>query len=189
MLCKEPDKTSHLNEPRGLSETPCLDATQNGVNASAKREVVWHDEAEADGAQLAERVVKLFNTRDVFKLAASVGARLVYARWACVTIGEYCAQTRSISVNLAAIEEGQKRLSADAATARSLAAFSSDDALRQVIIAHELGHLFDEMLNGQNALKANDKHREGVAHGFATRLLELPFNAAAYEKLWQRLKN
>lgn len=136
------------------------------------------------GAELAERVVALCRTKDVFDLAARAGARLVYARWATITVGEYCPRTGTITVNLAAVEQACKAFDTGLQTCESLSAeYVSEDALRRVIIAHELGHLFDEMLN-KNGVEESKLFRECVSHSFASTLLDLPFDAQGYELLW-----
>lgn len=137
--------------------------------------------AVARGRELAERAHRLFHSNDVYEIAARTGTRLQFARWACVTIGEYCARTRTISINLAAIEQAQHR-AAHHADFRNLDV--SEAMLQRLIIAHELGHLFDEIFNRESVSEYDCAAlREGMAHGFASSLVGVSLNE--YEKLWR----
>lgn len=135
------------------------------------------DAARARGAELACAIRARYGTSDVFEIAERAAVRVVYACWSLVTVGEYDARTRTVTVNLAALD--------------CLHLSGNDDerqtteALRRVIIAHELGHLFmSEDASGTRSMKR--MLCEEVAHGFARSLLNLSFPAEAYEIWWRR---
>jgi len=128
------------------------------------------------GARLAEQVVSVYGTRDVLKIAKRAGVRVVYERWPLVTAGECEASSAMVSVNLNALERTQ-----DIGGKKRSAACRS----AEVIVAHELGHLFDWKMRGQTAEKdSTGVLAEEVAHGFAERMLQLPFRVEEFEKLW-----
>lgn len=137
--------------------------------------------AVARGRELAERTQRLFGTNDVYKIATRTGTRLQFARWACVTIGEYCSRTRTVSVNLAAIEQAQQIAARDS---DFINLDTSEAMLRRIIIAHELGHLCDEIFNAESPDESESvMFREEVSHGFAASLLGSSIDE--YEKLWR----
>lgn len=68
--------------------------------------------------QLAEKVLRSFQTRDVSQIALKSGLKVLYEKWFPVTLGEFDWKNREIRVN-----ENAK--------------ISFDK-----IIAHELGHYF-----------------------------------------------
>lgn len=135
-------------------------------------------EARLCGARLAERVVSDYGTRDVLEIAKSAGVRVIYERWPLVTAGECEPREAKVCVNLNALERAQEIGGKKRSAACSLA---------EVIVAHELGHLFDWKMGGRTAEKGSTGAlAEEVAHGFAERMLQLPFRVEEYEKLWQK---
>ena len=96
----------------------------------------------------AEEIIKRFGTSDVFKIANRNEVSIVYESWFPVTIGEFERKTRTIKVNLQALQ--------DEKTAKKL---------EKQIIAHELGHFF------ALDLKLNKKEEENFAHAFAESLM------------------
>ncbi len=120
--------------------------------------------AEALGAALARRIVEDYGTRDVFEISQRSGVRILYQRWPLVTVGECEPRTATIRINVAALEgmfgAGQQL---------------SPQALARMIIAHELGHLFDaDLMATTRRARAGRSAGEAVAHGFAASLLKLP---------------
>lgn len=93
-------------------------------------------------AEVAERIVGRFGTRDVFEIAVKSGVKIVYERWHPTTIGEFNRKNKIVCVNLNASETIEK------------------------IIAHELGHFFALNLN------LGKKEEENFACEFAEILLE-----------------
>ncbi len=119
-------------------------------------------EAEARGAAAARRVVVRFQTDEVFALARRAGVKIVYERWPPVTIGECEARSRTIRVNLRAVERVNSSEHFD------------KEFLGRAIIAHELGHLFDERTESfSNNRLTQHLVREHMAHGFAAQLLQV----------------
>ena len=72
-------------------------------------------------------VIEKFGTLDCFAIAKKAGVKIVYESWHPVTIGEYDKVSKTICVNLRALENGK---------------FSE-----RTIIAHELGHFFAAEFN------------------------------------------
>ncbi len=119
-------------------------------------------EAEARGAETARCVAGRFETDEVFTLARRAGVKIVYERWPLVTIGECEKRSRTIRVNLNAIERADsiKHL--------------GKELLERMIIAHELGHLFDTRTEKLSADKSTERLiDEHKAHGFAAQLLQV----------------
>lgn len=119
-------------------------------------------EAEARGAATARRVAARFETDEVFTLAGRAGVKITYGRWTLVTIGECEKRSRTIRVNLNAIEHADsiKHL--------------GKELLERAIIAHELGHLFDTRTENLSADKPTERLiDEHTAHGFAAQLLQV----------------
>ena len=133
-------------------------------------------EARLRGARLAERVASDYGTRDVLAIAKRAGVRVAYERWPLVTAGECQPREARVCVNLNALELAQGIGGNERSAARSLA---------EVIVAHELGHLFDWKRGGL-AADQDGALAEEVAHGFAEQMLLLPFRVEEYEKLWQK---
>lgn len=118
--------------------------------------------AEARGAETARRVVARFQTDDVLTLARRAEVEIVYERWPLVTLGECEKRSRTIRVNLNAIE--------CAGRVDSL----GEEFILRAIIAHELGHLFDERAeHSSNDQQTRRLVREHAAHGFAAELLQV----------------
>lgn len=115
------------------------------------------------GAELARRVAAEYGTSDVFNIAECAGVKIIYESWALVTIGECEPERNFITVNARAIE----------------IADDTGSEVERAIIAHELGHIFEwrTRVNPGDA----EEDREGVAHGFSTRLLELSLLPVKYE--------
>jgi hypothetical protein len=135
-------------------------------------------EARLRGARLAESVASDYGTRDVLEIAKRAGVRVVYERWPLVTAGECEPRASRVCVNLNALERAQEIGGKQRSAACSLA---------EVIIAHELGHLFDWKTGGRTAEKDGaGTLAEEVAHGFAEQMLRLTFCVEEYEKLWQK---
>ncbi len=72
--------------------------------------------------EAVKKVIEKFGTRDCFAIAEKASVEIVYESWHPVTIGEYDKFSKTIRVNLRALESGK---------------FSE-----RKIIAHELGHFF-----------------------------------------------
>lgn len=118
--------------------------------------------AEARGAEAARRVVARFQTDDVLTLARRAGVEIVYERWPLVTLGECEKRSRTIRVNLNAIE--------CAGRVESL----GEEFILRAIIAHELGHFFEKQ-SERTTTEARARHEicERAAHGFAAQLLQV----------------
>lgn len=95
-----------------------------------------------------DEITGRFETTDVFELAGRAGVKIVYESWHPVTIGEFERNTKTIRVNLRALEN--KTDSAD---------------LKEIIVAHELGHFF------AIDLKLTELEEERFAHAFAENLI------------------
>lgn len=135
--------------------------------------------AEIRGAELARRVIASCGTSDVFELARQACVRIVYERWPLVTVGEYDPRAATIRVNLAALEQSRQRNEAGVA-------WASPKMLARMIVAHELGHLFDmRERSASSRNRKEDAARELMAHAFARNLLEIPFIPNCYERLWR----
>lgn len=118
-------------------------ATRTGMQSELELENSVSGSVEAaDGARLAEMLVRRLETRDVFEIAADAGLRIVYQKWFPVTLGEFDWTTQTICVNENAPVEAEK------------------------IIAHELGHFFVRKLEIKNI--ADEEH---FCDRFAARLL------------------
>ena len=100
--------------------------------------------AAARGAQAARRVVAQFQTNDVLTLARRAGVKIVYERWPLVTLGECERRSRTIRVNLNAIECAGHSMHPD------------EGFLLRAIVAHELGHLFDGERNARQLINSPD---------------------------------
>ncbi|HVF88195.1 MAG TPA: hypothetical protein VM866_11425 [Pyrinomonadaceae bacterium] len=119
-------------------------------------------EAEARGAETARRAVARFETDEVFTLARRAGVKITYGRWPLVTIGECEKRSRTIRINLNAIER-----------ANSIK-YLGKELLERAIIAHELAHLFDTRTEKLSADKSTERLiDEHTAHGFAAQLLQV----------------
>ena len=133
--------------------------------------------ADAHGRELAARVSARYETADVFKIAERARVRVIYERWPLVTVGECEPRASVIRINLAALDRADE--ADDAGFSRTI--------LTSVILAHELGHLFDERPRTQEVKKRTGSALgERVAHAFATSLLNLPRGCVEYERFWQR---
>lgn len=118
-------------------------------------------EAEARGAQTAQRASVEFQTTDAFTIAKRAGIKIIRERWPLVTIGEYEPRTRTIRVNLAALEQ-----------ARGAKDQRLIGLLEQAIVAHELGHMFNVHARDSTIDKQTRRLiAEQAAHGFAANLL------------------
>lgn len=138
--------------------------------------------AQICGAELARRVIASCGTSDVFDLARQACVRVVYERWPLVTVGEYDPRAATIRVNLAALEQSRQRIEAFGV------AWPSTEILARLIVAHELGHLFDARERSASSRnRKRDATRELIAHAFARNLLGMPASASCYEKFWQSL--
>ena len=131
----------------------------HGVNAS-EYEQQARERAVRRGVRLACAVVDRYGTRDVYVIAARAGVRIVRRRWVLVTAGECDHARREIAVNLAAVER-----------AAEMHEDVTPDAVERLIVAHELGHLFDV---AWHAARPHDERRydEESAHAFAAELLK-----------------
>lgn len=146
----------------------------------SKQDHLTNDEirtADARGRALAARVIARYETADVFEIAARARVRVVYKRWPPVTVGECEPRASVIRINLAALDGADEACNEE----------FSRTILTSVILAHELGHLFDERLCAQEMKKRVGRAtRERVAHAFADSLLNLPRGYVEYERYWQR---
>jgi hypothetical protein len=135
------------------------------------------------GEQLAMDVERQYGTNDVFEIAARAGLKVEYSRWPLITVGEFERRTSTITVNLAALEIQGKPIG------------QSPDQLARLIVAHELGHYFDERSTTKRnrgasgpwfmrdaGQKASAEH---VAHSFATTLVRLTVGLEQVESLWR----
>jgi hypothetical protein len=108
-------------------------------------------------------------------IAERVGVQVSYLRWPLVTVGEFESNTSTINVNLNALQYAKQESDR----------WFSADALLDAIVAHELGHFFDF----HEAPGTSDRDRarsELVANSFMQTLMELPFSAEEYERLWRK---
>ncbi len=109
----------------------------------------------ADGLSLVRKIVKKFQTNDVFEIARRLNISITYGKWFPVTLGEFDKKNKRITVNLNAEISFEK------------------------IIAHELGHCFlEEILPvGSPAFRLNTLKRElqteKICDDFAEELLRL----------------
>ena len=94
------------------------------------------------------KIIEKFGTNDVYKIAEKNGVSILYEDWYPVTIGEFERKTKTIRVNLRALENQENAKS-----------------LERTIIAHELGHFFAKTFN----FKKMDE--ELFAHEFAENLI------------------
>lgn len=130
-------------------------------------------EARHSGARLAERVVSEYGTRNVLEIANRAGVSIFYERWPLVTAGECEPRKASVCVNLNALDQAQ-------GTMGSLC------YVRDMVVAHELGHLFHWKAGGPSGDQESTGFlAEEVAHGFAEEMLQLPFSIQECEKIWQ----
>lgn len=145
----------------------------------SKQDRLTNDEiqaADTHGRALAARVSARYETADVFKIAERAGVRVIYERWPLVTVGECEPRAKVVRINLAALDGADE--ADDAEFSRTV--------LTSVILAHELGHLFDERPRTQEMKKRIGRAiGECVAHAFATSLLNLPRGCVEYERFWQ----
>ncbi|HVF26837.1 MAG TPA: hypothetical protein VM943_01270 [Pyrinomonadaceae bacterium] len=133
-------------------------------------------EAGARGAETARRIAAQFQTDEVFTLARRAGVKIIYERWPLVTIGECEKRSRTIRVNLNAIEH------------RDSIKYLGKELLERAIIAHELGHLFDTRTEKLSADKSTERLiDEHTAHGFAAQLLQV--SCAELRSIESHLKN
>jgi hypothetical protein len=98
------------------------------------------------GSQMATEIAEKFGTRDVYEIARIAGVALIYQSWYPITIGEFERKTKTIRVNLRALENDKT------------------NHLENKIIAHELGHFF------ATDLKLDKNAEEIFAHNFAENL-------------------
>ena len=119
-------------------------------------------EAEASGAGTACRVIAQFKTDNVLILARRAGVKIVYERWPLVTLGECERRSRTICVNLNAIEcAGHVK-------------HRGEEFMSRAIIAHELGHFFEAQdKRPPTDARTRQVIRERAAHGFAAQLLQV----------------
>lgn len=138
-----------------LIAEPCI-VTQSIDSDVSEQEA--RERAARRGARLACAVAARYETRDVYKIAARAGVRIVRRRWALVTAGECDHTRREIAINLAAVER--------AVTGRDDVTI---DDVESLIISHELGHFFD---HAWRAPRSRDERRytEDSAHAFAAEL-------------------
>ncbi|MDQ4121878.1 MAG: hypothetical protein M3209_10585 [Acidobacteriota bacterium] len=101
----------------------------------------------------ASKLVEKTGTNDVYKIAEENGVSIIYENWYPVTIGEFERKTKTIRVNLRALENR-----------------GNDKSLEKKIIAHELGHFF------ANDFNFDKKDEEAFAHEFAANLISLAEN-------------
>ncbi len=94
------------------------------------------------------KIVDESGTPDVFEIAKKNGVSILYENWYPITIGEFERKTKTICVNLRALENK-----------------SSKESLEKMIIAHELGHYF------ANEFTFDKKDEEAFAHEFAENLI------------------
>ena len=145
-----------------------------------KQDRLTNDEiqtADARGRALAERVIARYGTTDVFEVAGRASVRVIYERWPLVTAGECEPRSNVVRINQVALDKADEANDPDFSRA----------ILTSVILAHELGHLFDERLRAQEGGKrAGRAIGERVAHAFAARLLNLPREYIEYEQLWRK---
>ena len=91
-----------------------------------------------------DKIASEYGTRDPFEIARRCGVSVVRESWYPVTIGEFERRTKTIRLNLQALEN-----SGNAA------------ALEKKIVAHELGHFF------AGDLKLEKAEEENFCHEFA----------------------
>lgn len=94
-------------------------------------------------SELAEQVLRRFQTSDVFKIAEIINLKIVYQKWFPVTLGEFDWRTKTIIVNENANIPYEK------------------------IIAHELGHYFLREFGVENVAD-----EEKFCDEFASEILE-----------------
>ena len=94
-------------------------------------------------SELAEQVLRRFQTSDVFKIAEIINLKIVYQKWFPVTLGEFDWRTKTIIINENANIPYEK------------------------IIAHELGHYFLREFGVENVVD-----EEKFCDEFASELLE-----------------
>lgn len=85
-----------------------------------------------DATEAAKRVIEKFGTNDVFLIAEKSNVKIIYEKWHPVSIGEFDKISKTIRVNLRALD--------------------SEEFSEKNIIAHELGHFFaaEFRLNREN---------------------------------------
>lgn len=133
--------------------------------------------AEVRGRALAARVIARYGTADVFEIAERANVRVVYERWPLVTVGESEPRLNVVRINLAALDQADEANDAD----------FSRTMLTSVILAHELGHLFNERLpEGERKKPVERAISERIAHAFAAALLKLSRSHVEYERRWQK---
>ncbi len=134
--------------------------------------------AAARGKELARRVIARYGTADVFEIARRANVRVVYERWPLVTVGECESRLNVVRINLAALDHADEANDAD----------FSRTMLSSIILAHELGHLFDERLrDGERKKFVERVISERIAHAFAARLLKFSRSHVGYERRWQKM--
>jgi hypothetical protein len=97
---------------------------------------------------LTRKIIDKCGTNDVYKIAEKNGVSIIYEHWYPVTIGEFEWKTKTIRVNLRALEVDVNRESSE-----------------KIIIAHELGHFFAKKFNFDKS------DEETFAHEFAENLI------------------
>lgn len=133
--------------------------------------------ADARGQTLAQRVIVRYGTADVFEIARRANVRVVYERWPLVTVGECEPRLNVVRINLAALDQADEANDAD----------FSRTMLTSIILAHELGHLFDERLpDGERKKPVKRVMSERTAHAFAARLLKFSPSHVEYERRRQK---
>ncbi len=129
---------------------------------------------DARGQALAQCVIACYGTKDIFEIAKRANVRVIYERWPLVTIGECEPRLNVVRINLAALEQADE--ANDVEFSRLM--------VTSIILAHELGHLFDARLCAQEGKKPLSSER--IAHAFAASLLKLSRSRVEYERLWLR---
>lgn len=94
-------------------------------------------------SELAEQVLRRFQTSDVFKIAEIINLKIVYQKWFPVTSGEFDWRTKTIIVN------------------------ENANIPYENIIAHELGHYFLREFGVENVAD-----EEKFCDEFASEILE-----------------
>ncbi|MCU0341553.1 MAG: hypothetical protein MUE30_16880 [Spirosomaceae bacterium] len=97
-----------------------------------------------NGATLAQVITAQYGTTDPEALAQRAGVQVHYARWFPATYGEFCAKTRTITLN----QNAPVSLGA--------------------VLAHELGHYFAQ----EAGYEGNTDVQEEIAKSFAEVLLQ-----------------
>lgn len=103
--------------------------------------------------KIINRIAAAAGTFDVFEIAEKNGVSIQYENWHPVTIGEFERKTKTIRVNLRALNDNKK-----------------NEKLKKMIVAHELGHFFAGEFNFDKT------GEEMFAHQFAESLVSLSEN-------------